>query len=148
MPVLVKGLADTGPLNEDEIVTTILPTQYIEAQQAVTVLARMVSSYGTLGTLGKGQGIIITDSVVNIRRIQRLLQAIDQRGVGEQELKYYQLKIAPAADVAALIDRLFNPPRRQQPQFAYSRETGRYEPYSPKRSRRSASRPIRGPTSW
>ena len=106
LPIL-RGLDETPRRGEEEIVTAILPLQYIDAAQAVSLVARMVHSFGSLSELGKGQGIIITDTVSNIRRVQRLLATIDQGTLAKSQLKYYNLKVAPADQVAKLITDLF-----------------------------------------
>jgi len=127
LPIIVNGLDETPKRPDDEIVTAIVPLQYIEASQAVSLVARMVHSFGTLSRLGEGKGIIITDTVGNIRRIQRLLSIVDKGTLAKMQLKYYPIEHAVAADLARLIDQLFNAAQRGRRRFVFNRQTNRYE---------------------
>ncbi len=127
LPLLIQGLDEEPRRADEEIVTTILPLQYLDGEQAVQIVARMVHRFGTLSRLESGKGIIITDTVNNIRRIQRLLRSMDQGTLATEQLKYYRLKNASAGEVSQLIERLFGQSQRPR-RYAYSRERGRYEP--------------------
>ncbi len=135
LPVVHAG-GDTEPRRRgDQIVTTIIPLHYIDAADIIDVIKPMVHSFGTVSTMGKGKGkgkgVIITDCIGNIRRIQRLLSAIDKGSLAEQQLKYYRLKTAPASDVANLIKQLFAAPKKPtgtQRRFVWSRERRRLVP--------------------
>ncbi|HUS47055.1 MAG TPA: secretin N-terminal domain-containing protein, partial [Phycisphaerae bacterium] len=128
LPLLLNGEDQAARRPAEEIVSTILPLQFIDADQAVSLVARMVHSFSTLSKLGSGKGILITDTVSNIRRIQRLLQAIDTGTLADQQLKYYRLKNAAAGDVANLVQKLFQESQQARRRYVYSPERRRYEP--------------------
>ncbi|MCK4624929.1 MAG: hypothetical protein KAV00_06440, partial [Phycisphaerae bacterium] len=133
LPVVHTGLDAEPRRRGDQIVTTIIPLHYIDAADIIEVVKPMVHSFGTVSTMGKGKGkgIIITDCIGNIRRIQRLLSAIDKGSLAEQQLKYYRLKTASASDVANLIKQLFAAPKKPttpQRRFVWSRDRRRRVP--------------------
>ncbi len=126
---ILQGMDDAKLLPGDQIITTIVPLQFLDASQAVSLVARMVPRYGTLSPLEKGKGIIITSSVSNIRRIQRLLGTVDKGSLTERQLKYYPLKNAPAADAAKLVQALFGSAATRR--YVYNAQRRRYVPAAP-----------------
>ena len=125
---IVDGLEDARLLPGDEIITTILPLNFIDANQAISIIARMVPRYGAVSQLGDGQGIIITSSLTSIRRIQRMLECMDKGTLAKHQLEYYQLKNAPAVDIAKLIEQLFGASSKAGKRYVYDAKRRRYEP--------------------
>ncbi len=133
LPIVHAGLDVEPRRRGEQIVTTIIPLHYIDAADIIDAVKPMIHSFGTVSTMGKGKGkgIIITDCIGNIRRIQRLLSAIDKGSLAEQQLKYYRLKTASATDVANLIKQLFAAPKKPttpQRRFVGSRTRRRAVP--------------------
>jgi len=124
---IIPGQFQATRLPGHEIVTAILPLHFMDAEQATAFVARMVNNFGMLSRLPDGKGIIITDTVDNIRRIQRLLTELDKSTSAKQVLKYYTLKTAPASDVASLIQRLFKASSKAGRRYVYNRQRRRYE---------------------
>ena len=123
---ILRGLDEAKLMLGDEIITTILPLRFIDAEQAVNLVVQMVPQYGTIHKLGTGEGIVITSSVANIRRIQRMLSTIDRGELAKQQLKYYSVKHAPAASLAALVEQLFGA-AAQGKKYAYDPKSRRYK---------------------
>ncbi len=129
LPVIQSGQDSTTGRPDDEIVTAIMPTRG-PATPLLPVLTRMVHSFGTLAVLDGGNGLVITDSMDNIRRIQRLISRLDSGDLQNQTLKHYKLKTAAADGVARLIDQLFNP-RRVAAQGGQGRQGNQPAPAAP-----------------
>ena len=53
----------------DEIVTQIVPLEFIGASDAVTLLRPLVPQAGALGAHGESNLLIVTDTVANVRRL-------------------------------------------------------------------------------
>jgi general secretion pathway protein D len=90
-------------------------------EQPVTKLVRLVNTdadqmKGILGGFLSPQGadiqsippdlLIITDIGLNIRRLERMLEAIDRPGIGDQ-VRFIQLRWAPAKEIADKLTQIF-----------------------------------------
>ncbi|HHH76029.1 MAG TPA: hypothetical protein ENL03_03275, partial [Phycisphaerae bacterium] len=114
-----------GKLRPGEIVTAVLPLQYIDADSASTAVVRMVSSWGSITRLPQGKGIIITDSVGNIEKIRQFIGLLDVSSAGKQQLKTFNLKHASASAVAKIVKGIFA--SSAQKKVAFNPQTNRYE---------------------
>ncbi|MBS3820593.1 MAG: hypothetical protein KGY81_02385, partial [Phycisphaerae bacterium] len=105
---ILRGMDEVDDdIRPNEIVTVVLPMKFLDPDKAAKTVIRMVSSFGSIAPLGQGRGIVITDQVSNIRRIQDLLAALDVETVVDRQLKTYFLKNANAGDVANILTNLF-----------------------------------------
>ena len=133
LPIL-RGLDDTQEVRAEEVVTVVLPLKYVDAGEAQSAVVRMVSSYGSVTALGRSKGLIITDRLSNIRRIQSLLNELESEPLGEEQLRVVKLSNASAEQVASILMRLFGrggiapqPQQRPQPR----QRTRRPQPQQP-----------------
>ena len=108
MPLrILKGGEISAEARPGEIVTVVLPLKFLDADTAAKTLVRMVSSFGSISPLSKGNGIILTDRMSNIQRLRQLLEIMDRSSLVEQQLKSYALKRASASSVAGIVNTLF-----------------------------------------
>ena len=72
MPLkILRGTDDhNGDVRPDEVVTVVLMTKNIDSKDIADSITSMLSGAGSLATLGKGRGLIVTDKLANIQRIQ------------------------------------------------------------------------------
>jgi general secretion pathway protein D len=90
----------------DEIVTQIVPLQFINAQDATTLLRPFVPAQGTISAHRETNLLIVTDTAGNIRRLLDMLQLVDVE-VSLNELQIMTLKHADAQEVALLVGQIF-----------------------------------------
>lgn len=126
MPLKIrKGEGSLEGVRPGEVVTVVLPVKFLSADEAAKAVVRMVSSFGSISPLGKGKGIVITDTRASIERVKALLAEMDSGEMVDHQMKTYPLKRASAKAVAAIINNLFGrataqarrgPPQEGQPQ--------------------------------
>ncbi|MBM3880364.1 MAG: hypothetical protein FJ387_11715 [Verrucomicrobia bacterium] len=108
MPLpIFQGLAQTGEVRPGEIVTVVLELQNLNAAEVSQSIAGMLSSAGSVAALSRGRGLIVTDRLANIQRVQQLLDQVDTASPTQRELKTYRLRNASGTLLTDLINRTF-----------------------------------------
>ena len=93
-------------LPSDEVVTQIVPLQFINAQDAVTLLRPFVPAQGAIAAHRETNLLILTDTASNIRRLLDVLKLVDVE-VALNELQIIPLKHADAQELAQILAQLF-----------------------------------------
>ena len=93
-------------LPSDEVVTQIVPLQFINAQDAVTLLRPFVPAQGAIAAHRETNLLILTDTAANIRRLLDVLKLVDVE-VALNELQIIPLKHADAQELAQILAQLF-----------------------------------------
>lgn len=106
IPVQVGNNPASIPRN-DEIVTQIIPVQYVDASQLVSDLSSFVSPEATIVANQAGNSIVITDTQQNIHHLVEIISAIDQSAAGETEIQVFHLTYANPNDVATELGNIF-----------------------------------------
>jgi general secretion pathway protein D len=106
IPVKVSNNPDSIPKN-DEIVTQIIPVQFVEAGQLVTDLSSFVSPQATIVANEAGNSIVVTDTQANIRHLVEIIKAVDSSAEGETEIRVFRLQYASPDDVASELGQIF-----------------------------------------
>lgn len=98
----------TGPGGEpgSRIITRLIPLQYIDTADVVTLLTPLVSKDGLLTAFAPSNTLILIDSRSNIDKIVRILGEIDTEGTGNV-MQVFQVKIASVAEIAKTLDLLY-----------------------------------------
>ncbi len=110
----LKVLQDDGMQGEG-YVTKLIRLSYVNPQEIVRTLTPLLSRDGSLIAYQATNSLIITDSVSAIRKIEKLVQALDvATPSGKGRINVYYLKYANAEDIAkvmqALVSRMPIPP--------------------------------------
>ena len=95
----------------DKIVTQVYQLQFENAAQLLPVLRPLISPNNVIAAYPSNNTLVITDYAENVRRINKIIQSIDQPNQGE--IYPITLKYASAVDVAQLLTRLM--PETAQP---------------------------------
>ncbi len=95
----------------DRIVTQIYQLQHENAAQLLPVLRPLISPNNVIAAYPNNNTLVITDYAENIRRINRIIESIDQPNQGE--ISAIKLRYASAVDVAQMLTRLL--PEASQP---------------------------------
>ena len=98
---------EEGPgLPLDEVVTQVVPLQFIGAQDAVALLRPFVATQGALAAHRETNLLILTDTAANVRRLLEVLKLVDVE-VALSELQIIALKYADAQELAQILAQLF-----------------------------------------
>src|SRR3989440_10970374 len=106
-PVRVgKDFPSPPPLG---LVTQIVPLEYIQAEEGVTLLRQVAGKSARIEVVSRSNAVLITDRGVSIARYVDLLRQLDVKTGGEAGLRtyVYPLKHASAAELAATLGQLF-----------------------------------------
>jgi general secretion pathway protein D len=95
-----KGIKASG----DRIVTQVYPLQNESATQMVPILRPLITPNNTISAYAGTNTLVITDYADNIRRINKIIEAIDQANYGE--VAVIKLQYVSALDLAQILGRL------------------------------------------
>ncbi len=116
----LKVLQD-GSMSGEGYVTKLIRMSYVNPQDIVKTLLPLISKDGSLIAYPATNSLIITDAVSSIKKIEKLVEALDVPApAGKGRINVYYLKHANAEDIAkvmqALVSRLPVPPAGGAPQ--------------------------------
>jgi general secretion pathway protein D len=100
------GSVNVGPVTAggDRLVTQVVILRFESAQQLVNVLRPLITPNNTIAAYPGSNALIITDYAENLRRIDRIVAALDQAPAGEPVI--VPLKYASAIDLVPIVNRL------------------------------------------
>jgi type II secretion system protein D len=104
---ILRGLEQVGDLRPGEVVTVVLDLKNLDAGELSQPISSMLSSAGSVASLSRGRGLIVTDRLANIQRVRQLLTQIDTASPVQRELKTYTLRNASGTLLADIINRTF-----------------------------------------
>ncbi|MBM3846786.1 MAG: hypothetical protein FJ405_10955, partial [Verrucomicrobia bacterium] len=108
MPLkILRGVDHTGDVRPGEVVTVVLDVKNLDSKEIGDAITSMLSSAGSVASLSKGRGLIVTDRLANIQRIKTLLSTIDTEATIDRQMKTYTLLNASGAIVSDLLNRTF-----------------------------------------
>jgi len=96
-----------GATRGDQVVTQVFRLNYESANNLVPVLRPMIAPNNTITAYPANNTLVITDYADNLRRLGRIIAAIDAPASGEVEI--VPLKNAVASDAAVVLQRLLDP---------------------------------------
>ncbi len=102
-PIVAGGGGGRG----DQVVTQVFRLNYESANNLVPVLRPMIAPNNTITAYPANNTLVITDYAENLRRLGRIIAAIDAPASGEVEL--VPLKNAVASDTALVLQKLLDP---------------------------------------
>jgi general secretion pathway protein D len=110
----LKVIQDGG-MEGEGFVTKLIRTSYVDPQDLVRTLTPLISRDGMLLAYPATNSLIITDSVMSIKKIEKLVEAMDVAvPTGKGRINVYPLKNAGAEDIAkvmqSLVSRMPAPP--------------------------------------
>ncbi len=104
IPTYVDERSGT-PANEQPI-TKVIRLRYVDPDQMRGIVGNFVSAQGSDVQAIPPDMLIITDIGLNIRRIEKLMGAIDRQGGGDL-VRIVQIRYASAKDIADKINQIF-----------------------------------------
>jgi general secretion pathway protein D len=95
---------ERGVARGDRLQTQVYTLKYTSASQLMAVLRPIISPNNTIAAFTGNNSLVITDYGENLRRIERIIEAIDRPGGGEAVV--IPLRQAAAADVLQTLNRV------------------------------------------
>ncbi|MEN3363655.1 MAG: ral secretion pathway protein [Burkholderiales bacterium] len=96
-----------GAVRGDQIATQIFRLNYETAANMVPVLRPLISPNNTINANPGNNSIVITDYADNLRRLGRIISALDAPATSE--LDVVPIRHAVASDIAVMVNRLLEP---------------------------------------
>jgi general secretion pathway protein D len=93
----------------DDVVTYVIPVTYVTARALRENLQTLVPEYASLEANEDGNALIITDTLANIKRIMKIVVALDTHMATSSEIRVFRLTNADAASAASMINTMFQP---------------------------------------
>jgi general secretion pathway protein D len=106
-PVMtIVGREPDPNLAGDQVLTQIVPLQYVNAADAVNLLRPFVPPQGSVTAHRETNLLIITDTGANVRRLLEIVKLVDVP-VALDELQIIAIRYADAQELAQLLTQLF-----------------------------------------
>jgi general secretion pathway protein D len=97
----------------DEVVTRIIPVRYANASQLVNNLQILLPTTATLSVNESANSLILVATQTDIKRMLKIIQALDTSIASVSSIKVFQLHYADAKQLATEIQALFTPQASQ-----------------------------------
>ena len=110
--VTPAGYAPRG----DQVLTQVFRLQYESATNLVPVLRPLIAPNNTISAYPANNTLVITDYAENLRRLARIIEAIDSPATSEVEV--VALKYGLATDVATILNKILDEGARSSGQAA------------------------------
>lgn len=88
----------------DEFITHVISVRHLDASQLVRILRPLVPKGGHLAAAAESNSLVIADTAANVRRIEALIQRIDQESM--EEFEVIPLEHASALDLVRITEGL------------------------------------------
>ncbi|MBN1805916.1 MAG: hypothetical protein JW837_11755 [Sedimentisphaerales bacterium] len=106
IPVLTGNNPD-AIIPGDDVVTYVIPVSHVTATALKTNLQSLVAEYAGLEANEDGNALIITDTTANIKRLMKIIKALDTHMATVAEIRVFRLINADATSAANLINSIF-----------------------------------------
>lgn len=103
----IRTTRPTAPLDESDRVTSqVFILRHIDYTEAQPVLQSILRAQGRIQPLDRINGLIVTDTSLNLKRASEILDFLDQPMESRVETRVYELAYAKARDVAGRLGEL------------------------------------------
>jgi len=107
-----QRVVDKVNVNRDEVITHVLPLQYVSAEELVPILRPLMDNNGHLAAYPGSNSLIFSDNASNIQRMLAIVERVDRNT--EQEVEVIPLQYALGSEIVRLLDKLW-PPNSEDP---------------------------------
>ncbi|SPE31789.1 Type II and III secretion system protein [Burkholderiales bacterium] len=90
----------------DQVITQVFRLQYESASNLVPVLRPLIAPNNTIAAYAANNTLVITDYAENLRRLARIIEAIDSPATAE--VLVVPMKYAQAIDIANIVNRVLD----------------------------------------
>jgi general secretion pathway protein D len=106
VPTIIGPSPDPQRLASDEIITQIVPLRFGSVTDLTNLIRPLISTRGALIAHRETNILIITDTASNVRRLLDIVRLVDVE-VALEEVQILPVRFADAADLEAILNRLF-----------------------------------------
>lgn len=106
LPVRTGADAESIP-RSDEMVTQIIPVRYVDAEELLETLLPLLGEDAKLTANESSNALVMTDTLSNVRRTVEIISALDTSVSTIATLRVFPLEYADAADLAEVLNDLF-----------------------------------------
>jgi len=89
----------------DEVVTSVLPLQYVSAEELVPILRPLMDNNGHLAAYPGSNSLIFSDNASNMQRMMEIVQRVDKNT--QQEVEVIPMQYALASEMVRLLEKLW-----------------------------------------
>ena len=107
IPVLSGNNPDAIVGNPDDVVTYVIPVTYVTARALRENLQTLIPEYASLEANEDGNALIVTDTLANIKRIMKIVKALDTHMASSSEIRVFRLNNADATSASNMINTMF-----------------------------------------
>lgn len=93
--------------NNDDMITQIIPINYIDGKELVDNLKPFLKEYAVITYNSASNSIILVDTQSNVRRIIKIINYLDQSLAKTYGIKVFDLSYTDAVGIAKIINELF-----------------------------------------
>ncbi len=91
----------------DDVVTYVIPVTYVTARALRENLVPLIPEYASLEANEDGNALIVTDTTANIKRLMKIVVALDTHMATASEIRVFRLVNADATSAANMINTMF-----------------------------------------
>jgi general secretion pathway protein D len=106
---VVSGNDPDAVEKSDEVVTQIIPVRYASASELANNLQPLLPASASFSVNQSANSIILIDTKTDIRRMLRIISALDTSIAQVSSIKIFPLRYADAKELAAVLQQLFSP---------------------------------------
>jgi general secretion pathway protein D len=106
---VVTGSDPEGMERSDEVVTQIIPVRYANATQLMNNLQVLLPTTANLSVNESANSLILVATKTDIRRMLRIVSALDTSIASVTSIKVFPLRFADAKALATVVQQLFTP---------------------------------------
>jgi general secretion pathway protein D len=106
VPTIIGTTPDPQRAASDEVITQIVPLRFTGVADLANLIRPLISARGSLIAHRETNVLIMTDTASNIRRLLEVVRLVDVE-VALEELQIIPIRFADAADLEAILNRLF-----------------------------------------
>jgi len=89
----------------DEVVTSVVPLEYVSAEELVPILRPLMDNNAHLAAYPASNSLIFSDNASNIQRMLEIVQRVDKNT--QQEVEVIPLQYALASEMVRLLEKLW-----------------------------------------
>ena len=75
---------ELGKRGRSELVRVIFPLTHLSAPEAIPDVRKLLGTFGTAEALEKANQLLLCDTAGNLRRVQELIQQLEEREAGKK----------------------------------------------------------------
>ena len=90
----------------DVLISQLIALKYLEMEDANTIVQSMLHGFGKVQRFDRISSLLVTETATNLKRINEILEMVDQPTEMKVETRVYEIQHAKASDIAARLNEL------------------------------------------